>query len=327
MKALVVGLGSIGARHLNNLHTLGVEDLSVLRTRNLPPPTEIPKNVRVFQDYEQALFAQPDFVVIANPTAYHLPFAQKALGAHCHLYLEKPLSHNLEGTAELLQLAKTKKRIVAVGCQFRFDPNLEQIQRWLLEDQLGTIFSVVIDMGEYLPAWHPWEDYRESYSAREDMGGGVILTLIHELDYPYWLFGPVKRVFAMGGQLTPLEMDVEDTALISLYTKTGLPIQLRMDYWRKPPVRKMHIVGERGEIFWDYYKGETALVDRAGKVQICQTPESWERNSLFLATMKNFLEAIENKAKVRTSLAEGIAVLKIALSAKTSIREQTVVQL
>ena len=175
-------------------------------------------------------------------------------------------------------------------------------------------------MGEYLPNWHPWEDYRKSYSAKKEMGGGVILTLIHELDYLFWLFGKVERVYAIGGKLTTLGIDVEDTALISLLTRTGISIQLRMDYWRKPSVRTMSIIGEKGEINWDYYKGEILLSDRKGNIELFKTSKTWDRNCLFLKTMKDFLNAINNKSQPRTTLKDGIDVLKIAIAAKNSIK-------
>ena len=79
-----------------------------------------------------------------------------------------------------------------MGCQLRMHPGLQKIEEWIKQDKLGKIYSVQVDLGEYLPDWHPWEDYRQSYAARADQGGGVILTLIHELDYLHWLFGKPK---------------------------------------------------------------------------------------------------------------------------------------
>ena len=183
MKALITGLGSIGVRHLNNLQTLGVNQLSAFRSRNLPPPGDIPDHVQIFYDYTEALSQKPDIVIIANPTAYHIPYAQKAVEVGCHLYLEKPISHTLDDVERLKETVTSNQCVVSVGCQFRFHENLEKIKSWLEEGKLGKIFSVSVDMGEYLPDWHPGEDYRQSYSAKEEMGGGVVLTLIHDLDY------------------------------------------------------------------------------------------------------------------------------------------------
>lgn len=328
MKALIVGLGSIGTRHLNNLCRLGVDNLSAFRSRKLPPPTEIlDKNTRIFEDYNKALEDNPDMVIIANPTSYHVPFAIKALEANCHVYLEKPISNSLDGVDRLIELAQERKRVVMVGCQLRFHPNIEAIKQWIQAKVIGRIFSVYVDTGEYLPSWHPWEDYQQSYAAQAKLGGGVILALIHELDYLYWLLGAVESVYAMGGHLTPLEVDVEDTALISLWAREKIPVHVRMDYWRSPPVRKMHIVGEHGEIFWDYYAGQANIVQNGSVIKQSILPENWERNDLFFATMKNFLDAIEKRTSVRVSLTDGVNVLKIALAAKASLSQKEVIHL
>lgn len=328
MKALVVGLGSIGTRHLNNLCRLGIGNLSAFRQRGLSPPFEVlDRDVRIFKDYNKALEDGPEMVVIANPTAYHVPFAIKALEARSHVYIEKPLSHTLEGTERLTELAEGKDRVVMIGCQLRFHPNIEAIKQWIQEKVIGRIFSVYVDTGEYLPSWHPWEDYQQSYAAQAKLGGGVILTLIHELDYLYWLLGAVESVYAMGGHLTPLEVDVEDTALISLWAREKIPVHVRMDYWRSPPVRKMHIVGEHGEIFWDYYAGQANIVQNGSVIKQSNLPENWERNDLFFATMKNFLDAIEKRTSVRVSLTDGVNVLKIALAAKASLSQKEVIHL
>lgn len=327
MRALVVGLGSIGVRHINNLQTLGVPELTAFRLRNLATPGSIPDCVQIYFDYDEALSQKPDIVVIANPTSYHLPYAQKAVENGCHLYIEKPISHTLDGSEKFHETAAKNQCIVSVGCQYRFHENLERIKSWLDERKIGKIFTVSVDMGEYLPDWHPWEDYRKSYSAKKEMGGGVVLTLIHELDYLFWLFGKVEDVYAIGGKLTPLEINVEDTVIISQSTEKGIIVQLRMDYWRKNPVRKMSIVGEKGEIFWDYYQGETILSDRKGETESFKISNKWNRNDLFLATMKDFLYAIENKTQPRTTLRDGIDVLKIAMAVKQSIKERKIIKL
>jgi len=319
MSALVVGLGSIGCRHLRNLYTLGVRDLSAFRSRNLPLSGDIPPDVKIFKDYQTALLKKPEVVVIANPSALHLPYAKQAVEAGCSVYLEKPISNSLEGVSVLEALAASQNVKVLVGCQFRFHTHLEKIKEWMEEKKWGHIFSVVVDTGEYLPDWHPWEDYRESYAARKKLGGGVLLTQIHDLDYLYWLFGPIEKVFAMGGQLTPLQLDVEDTALVSLLTQNQTPIQLRTDYWRKPPVKRLHAVCEKGEIFWDYHARSLKVLHDGKILEHFLLDESWERNQMFLASLKNFLNSVENKETPRVPLSEGIYVLKLALAIKESM--------
>lgn len=338
MKALIVGLGSIGARHANNLHALGVHDLSVFRTGNNPPPRDIP-DVRIFRDYNEALNDKPDIVVIANPTSLHLDFALQAARRGCHLYLEKPVSHNLDGVAELSETVRANGVTAIVGCQLRYHPGLRKVKDWIDGGRAGRIMTVQVDLGEYLPGWHPWEDYRTSYAAKAELGGGVILTLIHELDYCHWLFGPARRVFAMGGHRTLLEVgdDLDDTAMISLETESGVLVQLRMDYWRRPPVRRFFAAGDSGEIHWDYVNGTALLMrhpaaDAPGAIpradwqdrevrEAFAIPESFDRNELFLDAMSDFLDSIRDGREPAVPLSEGIAVLETAGAAKASIRD------
>ena len=319
MDALIIGLGSIGTRHINNLYLLGMERLSALRKRNNPFPKDVPKDVKYYSNYDEALQNPSDVVVIANPTAMHVPYAQKALKAGCHVYLEKPVSHSLDGVDRLLELQQNKNCVVQVGCQLRCHPQLVKIKEWIDSGKLGAIYSVAADCGEYLPGWHPWEDYRISYAARNDQGGGVILTMIHEIDYLYWIFGPMTVEHSMGGNLTSLEIDVEDTALIALRDNKDIPIHLRMDYWRRPPVRTLNIVAEKGEISWDYYKGELLLYSKGECVDKNILSEDWNRNELFLYLMKNFLDAVNGKRFVCSPLSDGFEVLKLAVAAKDRI--------
>jgi predicted dehydrogenase len=321
LKALVVGLGSIGVRHLNNLHTLGVQELAVVRSRNLVPfHAIVPKDVTVFHDLDLALSQKFDLVVVANPTSLHLETLVRALEAGSHVYVEKPLAHENGRLVELTPYLSTSGPKVLVGCQLRMHPGLRKIEEWVRQDKLGQIYSVQVDLGEYLPDWHPWEDYRQSYAAREDQGGGVVLTLIHELDYLHWLFGKPREVYAIGGHRTSLEINVEDTALITFETELGICVQLRMDYWRKPPVRHMNIVAEKGIVDWDYPGRRTTLKEEGKIVDEIELPQTWDRNELFLSMMKEFLEAISHGGSPRVTLQDGIDVLDTALAVKKSLQ-------
>lgn len=321
LKAVVVGLGSIGVRHLNNLYTLGVRELGAVRTRNLPPPAQIiPKNVQLFQSLDQALKQNFDLVVVANPTSLHLKTLVRALKAGCHIYVEKPVAHEKRHLSGLMRCVDSRGPRVLVGCQLRMHPGLRKIEEWMQQGRLGKIYSVQVDLGEYLPDWHPWEDYRQSYAARADQGGGVILTLIHELDYLHWLFGKPRSVFAIGGHRTSLEVTAEDTALISFETEQGICVQLRMDYWRKPPVRHMNIVAEKAIVDWDYPARLTTLQQNGHLLEEVILAPSWDRNELFLSMMKEFIEGIPGGSIPRVTLQEGIDVLNTALAARQSLQ-------
>src|SRR3990172_2488106 len=221
VKVLIAGLGSIGRRPLRNLLALGERDILLFRTHRSTLPDEDLAGFPVETELEATLAKRPDAVIVANPTAHHLDVAIPAAQAGCHLLLEKPISHSLERVAALESAVQQGRGKVLVGFQFRFHPGLVQAARLLADGAIGRPLSARAVYGEYLPGMHPWEDYRQSYSARRDLGGGVILTLCHPLDTLRWLLGEVQSVWAFTGQLNDLELGVEDTAEIGLRFEIG----------------------------------------------------------------------------------------------------------
>jgi predicted dehydrogenase len=221
--------------------------------------------------------------------------------------------------------------VAMIGCQFRFHPLLVRLQQVLASGELGTVLGARAEWGEYLPDWHPWEDHRQSYSARADLGGGVVLTLIHPLDYLYWLFGPVSRTHASTGRIAALETPAgEDWAEVTLEFASGVIGQIHLDYWQRPAVHRLTVWGDRGRadlnfeagtLRWELGKrAEGRGVSEAG-VRFGKVSEGFERNSLFLDEMRHFLDCIAKRREPAVPLADGIAVLKLALAAKQSARE------
>ena len=165
MKILIAGFGSIGRRHFHNLLALGERDILFYRTGRSILPSEELQGFVVETDLSRALAHRPEAVIVANPTALHLDVAIPAAGAGCHVFLEKPISHTLEGVDRLEEAIRRGGGQVFVGYQFRFHPGLRQVKRWLDEGAIGRPLSIHAHWGEYLPGWHPWEDYRQGYSA------------------------------------------------------------------------------------------------------------------------------------------------------------------
>tara|TARA_Y100001958_G_scaffold160074_1_gene165877 strand:- start:21961 stop:22929 length:969 start_codon:yes stop_codon:yes gene_type:complete len=319
MKALIIGLGSIGRRHLSNLDALGVNSISIFRNKNKLDSKISHNGYEIFTNINEAMRKKYDLIIISNPTSLHDKYTKIALDAKCNVYIEKPISNKLDKINNFIEMQKKYKLCVQVGCQLRFHPHLEKIRKWIKSNKIGKIYSVVSDVGENLPDWHPWEDYTQSYASRKDLGGGVILTMIHEIDYLFWLFGPLKLQKAIGGKRSNLKIDVEDTAMLSLTGKKNVPIHLRMDYYRQTPSRTLNIIGEKGEIFWDYYKKKLSFSGVNNNNQNLKLDKNWDRNDLFISIMKDFLNGIKLKKEIRSPLSDGLDVLKIALEAKKEI--------
>ncbi|NJN59259.1 MAG: Gfo/Idh/MocA family oxidoreductase [Leptolyngbyaceae cyanobacterium SL_5_9] len=316
-KILIAGLGSIGRRHLRNLRSLGHTDFILYRShRSTLPETEL-EDLPTETDLQAALAHQPAAVIVANPTSLHLPVAIAAAQSGCHLFLEKPISHSLDGVDELSALVKQHQLKVLVGFQFRFHPGLQSVKQLLQKGAIGTPVYAHAHWGEYLPGWHPWEDYRSGYSARSDLGGGVILTLCHPLDYLRWLLGEVKTVSATVGRRSYLELDVEDMADITLEFEGGAIATVHLDYIQQPPTHTLHITGQQGSLHWNNADGTVHWYEaKQGTWQTLSMSAEFERNSMFLAEMQHFLDCLSGKTEPLVTLEDGVKGLAIALAAK-----------
>lgn len=318
---LVVGTGSIGSRHINNLQALGAK-VSAYRYRDelrndfaLHHP-----GVMLYSDLDEALSADVDAVVVANRTDQHMSVALRAAKADKHLFIEKPLSHDYVGCQELFSLVEQKDLKVEMGFMLRRHPNLMWIEQALTSGAIGKVYTACAKVGQYLPDWRPAQDYRETYSAIRDWGGGAVLDLTHELDYLVWWFGRVADVGANAPRLSDLEINVEDVAQILLRFETGVLAQVQMDYLRKRYHRSVEVVGSEGTLSWDYDTGSVHLLTGDAETLMDQIPTEFERNHMFLDHMRCFLERIMADGRVRaiSDLSDGGHVLKIAMAAHRS---------
>lgn len=340
MKFLIAGLGSIGRRHFRNLIALGEKDIVLLRTRQATLPDDELAGYPVETDLHAALKKHnPNAVIVANPTALHLDVAIPAAQAGCHILLEKPVSDSLDRIDDLQKAAQKSGSKILVGFQFRYHPTLNQARELIRSNALGKILTVHAHWGEYVPQWHPWEDYRQSYAARADLGGGVLRTLTHPLDYLRYLIGEVESLWSFNGRVSSLEMDVEDVAEIGLRFAGGAVGGAHLNYVQRPPVHRLEIVGTNGTLRWDnadgilhFYKMNAAFGSYsdpppAPVYETFTPPEGFERNQLFLAQTRHFVESAAGEVEPRCTLADGAQALRLALAAQESQKSGMVIQI
>lgn len=319
MKYLIVGYGSIGRRHFQNLKNLGEDDVLFLRTGRSTLEDQELGSIPIEKDLQAAIRHRPDAAIIATPTAIHLDLAIPLAEEGISLMIEKPVSNDMDGVDALMDAVNSARGKILIGYQFRFHPSLIFIKKALDEGLIGEPLSVRAHWGEYLPGWHPWEDFRTSYSARRDLGGGVILTLSHPLDYLRWMFGSADSVTAEVARQSYFGLDVEDQAELIIQFGSGVLASVHLNYFQRPSEHSLVIRGSEGSLHWDYYDG---VVYHSSPINTTRdqvfTLEPFERNDMFLAEMEHFIRLVRGEALSACDLEDGIETLKLCLGALRS---------
>jgi len=204
-----------------------------------------------------------------------------------------------------------------MGCNLRFHPCIKKIKSMIEQQKIGKIISAQIQTCSYLPDYHPWENYRRGYAARKDLGGGIILTQIHEIDYMYWLFQEVESVISMSGKFSDLDVDVEDYAACLLKFRNKIIGELHMDYFQRPDFKSCQIRGTKGEIYWDSDNNRVNIYNMNKKRWKTEMEiKNYQRNFSYVEQLKHFLQCVKQRKKTINDLEQGIVTLKIVLAIK-----------
>lgn len=327
IKFLVVGAGSIGSRHLRNLLHLGVRNVEVCE------PSVMSRNKlgewfdgRMHSRLADALKSKPDAALITTPTHLHTRAAIECAKAGCDLFIEKPLSHEMKDLEKLERLVTQKGLICLVGCNMRFHPGLLLLKRCLEQNKIGAIWGVRIQFGHYLPNWRPGRDFRQTYSARERQGGGVILDCIHELDYARWFFGHVSSAVAYAPKTSILGINVEENVNIVLSTRHDAWIEIHLDYLQKAYQRRCSVFGEKGALEWDWQvPGIKSFDVRTKTWKHLGSNIQFETNDMYLSEMRHFLRCLCKKEEPIQNLKRAAEVLCLALALKKSLKTMKLV--
>ena len=324
MKILVVGYGSIGKRHLQNLLKFNNVKIFVFTKRRQDSFLKQNK-IQIFNSLKDALHEKIDVAIIANTTDQHVKTAYLLAKSGIHLLIEKPLSHSTYDLKKLLEVTQKNKIITLMGCVLRFNPFIKEIHQIISKKELGRIIFARVENGSYLPNWHPYENYQKSYASREELGGGVVLTSIHEIDYLYWFFGPVKEVMSFTGKYSDLEMSVEDLSAVLIKFENKIISELHLDYFQRPSIRSCKLVGTKGTLYWDDTNNEIKFFKNKQKKWISKLKiDNYDWNQMYFEEMKYFLNCVKKRQKTFNSIEDGVETLKIALSIKKSNKTKKV---
>ncbi|MFZ0813935.1 MAG: Gfo/Idh/MocA family oxidoreductase [Candidatus Sulfotelmatobacter sp.] len=320
--ALVVGAGSIGRRHLSNLKKLGLTRLAACD----PHPERLEYVAGEFQaecfpSIEDGLEKfQPDIVLVCTPPVHHISQALQAVRAGAHIFVEKPLSDRMDGVEELRDEVAKRGAVVQVGYNLRFHPAIQKLKELVDESAVGRILWAHVEAGSYLPDWRPWQDYRKSYTARRELGGGILLDGSHELDYVTWLFGAPQEVACMAGRVSQLEVNVEDCATVLLRFPDGKRVDVHLDFIQRSYSRYCALVGPEGKLQWDLLSNSVQILRPKAEPEIVKF--NWEINDAYVAELAHFLDCVQKGAPSKFKLEEAILTLRVALAARASAEER-----
>ena len=298
MKFLVDGFGSIGQRHVNNLIKLGHRNIIII-SKKKEIHKKFPK-LKFFKKLSEGLKLKPNIALICNPTSFHDKSIIACAKASCHLFVEKPVSSNNKNEKKINNLIKKKKLTNMVGYMMRFHPAINKIEQLLKKNIIGKIFNIQSMWGEYLPNWHPKENYKKSYASQKKLGGGVSLTLSHDLDLLKKLFGIPQKIYKLDSNDSNLKLKVDTYSNFLVEFKKNIFASIHLNYLMQKPQRYIRIIGENGEINFNYYKNIISLIKN--KSQKTYEFKNFERNELFLKEINYFIKCIKNNLNAEPSI-------------------------
>ena len=316
MRVAVLGLGSIGARHLRNLRSLGVSQLLAYDPRPESASVAEAAGAAFFDDPNALFAAGPDAAVVAAPTDRHLPLALGAARHGCHLFLEKPLSHTTDGLDALEREVAARGLAAMVACNMRFHPGPAAVRRLLAAGAAGRPLAARVVTESYLPRWRPASDYRASYSASPE-SGGVLLDCIHEIDLALWFLGPATLAGAAVLPASGIGLAVDGLAELLLAHACGAVSSVRLSFVSRDYHRACRVVGEEGTLAWDFHRPEVLCFGPDGVARtVAQWSPDWEVNAMYRDEMRHFLDCLVRGDAPQNPLSEARASLDVALAAR-----------
>jgi predicted dehydrogenase len=309
---LVLGAGSIGSRHAQNMADLGAEVTISDPDRERAAVVASRVGASVEDDPDPLAFQG---IVVASPSALHHRHVAWSLESGVPIYVEKPL---VMSTSEITGAIRAASDQIVVGYNLRFHPGYRLVRGLLRDGSLGSPVSARFWFGSYLPDWRPDTDYRQSYSAQRLLGGGVLHDAIHELDLALWFFGwPLRALASVRGCFGPLDIDVDDTVRAILATSSGVPISVDLDYLSRRYRRGVEIIGTDATARFDWSR---AVVEIETAAEIRSQPIDTSVDPTYIEAAEQFLSMVAGGPSDAASGLDGIRSIELveALEAGTA---------
>ena len=319
LNVLVIGCGSIGQRHIKNLKNIGIKSIYALRTKK-GFHQELTDDLGVVElkNWSDIAKEKIDIAIISNPTSLHLETALKLTPFVKGILMEKPLSNSLEGVDRLINQINKNKTVLFMGHNLMFHPIITNIKEFINSNDIGNIINIQCQVGHWLPDWHPDEKYKNSYFAKKKLGGGVALTLIHEIHLVTELAGKPLEVCGMKSSSSSLDVDNDIDVISDLMIKhnSGCVSQIHLDYIQKPFHRSGLVTFEKGWISYDFNQQKVVAQLPNNKLpSIIWSDKDYDNNEMYMKQLKCFIRYVEEgRVKHDHDIRGGIESLWIAES-------------
>ena len=331
-KVLFIGLGGAGQRHLRILHDLlpATSKFYAFRSKQTTPllnsdfsvniNTSITEkyNLIIFDSIDEAFSISPDLTVISTPTSLHLDPMFYALKRGSAIFVEKPWSNDLTDFKKFSNSVLLNKKPFHISFQKRFNSKFQETFSLINNGKIGKILTASFNVFSNVRVWHPYEKWKDLYAVNSSLGGGVLLTEIHEIDLAYWFFGLPKEVFCVGSNRSQDQIDVEDTVnIVLIYNEFS--IQINLCFMHKKQSRSFHVAGSEGDISWSDSKDELNIKFFNEKEEIKKDNQIVPNDEMFYDQAKKFLDDWDKFDTIK-SLNSASSSLAIVEAAKKSIK-------
>ena len=325
IRIAVVGLGSIGRRHVRTLAFSRPEiEIVVVRRQYHQTWSEEGLVSAVAPSHEDALKFGVDAAIICSPASHHIADALAYLEVGRPVLIEKPLSTSAK-LAELLTGHHSSSPQILLGYTLRHSEGMNLILEWLSSGSAGRILGGHLVARSFLPDWRPGQDYRSTVSASQELGGGVLLELSHEIDMALAFFGPFESVCARLSTSGDLDLQVEDTVRLRLGAADGVEVGVDLDFCSQISERKVYIRGEKESLSWDLLGNSVKFISPSGEYHEVILNDS--REDHFKIQLEHFLECVKKSESPRVTLADGVNVLNVIDAARISSQNAIAVAL
>ncbi len=311
----VIGMGSIAKRHIANLRLL-YPIAKILIVSSSGKNLELPSGADVVIDVNELIVSRPKYVIIASPAPYHVGMAKLLIQHGISVLIEKPLSASYESAIDFEAYCRQfGVSRVAVGYCLRFLPSARIVKAFLDGGQLGTLYNVVCNVGQYLPGWRKDKDYKESVSAKKELGGGALLELSHELDYLQWMLGDLTLQHSWLRVTDELGLEVEEIADLIFTSTLGAYVNVHLDFIQKSTQRKCEFIGQNGRLVWNLIENSIKFYG-AREMEVLYMEAEYDKNKMYLDMLLAFEHVEQHGFDELATIPSSVKVIKLIDEAK-----------